>query len=231
MRPTDDTGKVKIGLIVFVVLLAAVAGRFIYRYADKATRLNNEAIELMNRGKYDSALDKLREALEANPDHLHANYHRGICLAEKHDWDEAIAAFDRVITLDPKEANAHFNKGRILFHLERWEPALASFEKAAGWTSRLEAPNRDTVQRYIGECHYEMHLDKLANTPEEAGNPRAALTALKTYLNERPGAPDKTAIQQKIDILENPDNYKDVIAKRKKTERKQDPALRGLRVQ
>jgi len=213
------------------MLLAAVAGRFIYRYADKATRLNNEAIELMNHGKYDSALDKLREALEANPDHLHANYHRGICLAEKHDWDEATAAFDRVITLDPKEANAHFNKGRILFHLDRYEQALASFERAAEWKSRLEKPNRNTVQRYIGECHYEMHLDKLANTPEEAGDPRAALTAFKTYLDERPGAPEKIAIQQKIDILENPDDHTDVIAKRKKTQSDPDPALRGLRVQ
>lgn len=209
-------GKVKLGLVIFLILLALVAGRFIYRYADKATRLNDEAVEQMTKGNFDTALEILDQALEADPNHVQANYHRGICLAEKRRFDEAIAAFDRTTVLEPKEANAYFNKGKILWNEQRWEEALPALEQAIEHATNLEKPNRASVWLLRAESLYELYLDNFHENPEGAGSPSEAIAAFKTYLKERPGAPDKTAVQQKIDILNNPENYKEELDRRQK---------------
>jgi len=214
-------GKVKLGLVIFIILAALVAGRFIYRYADKATRLNDEAVEQMTKGNFDSALDLLDEALEEDPNHIQANYHRGICLAEKRRFDEAVAAFDKVTMLEPKEANAYFNKGKILWNEQRWEEALPALEKAIEHATNLEEPNRASVWLLKAESLYEVYLDKFHENPEEAGSPSEAIAAFKTYLKERPGAPDKTAVAQKIDILNNPENYKEELDRRQKLKREE----------
>jgi tetratricopeptide (TPR) repeat protein len=209
-------GKVKLGLVVFLILLALVAGRFVYRYADKATRLNDEAVEQMVNGNFDTALEMLDEALQSDPNHIQANYHRGICLAEKRRFDEAIAAFDKTTTLEPKEANAYFNKGKILWNEQRWEEALPALEKAIEHATNLEEPNRASVWLLKAESLYELFLDKYTENPEGAGSPSEAIATFKHYLQERPGAPDKTAVQQNIDILNNPENYKEELDRRQK---------------
>lgn len=229
MNPrTDNSGKVKLGLVLFIVLLALVVARFVYRYADKATRLNDEAIEMMNMEKFDSALSKLDEALAEDPKHVPANYHRGICLAERHRFDEAIEAFDRTIVLDPKSADSYFNKGKIYWYQNLYQEAVAPLEKATELHEHLNKKNKGSAWLLLGESLYELHLDKLANNPEEAGQPTKAVAAFKAYLAERPGAPDKSAVRGKIDILENPDleANKLAIEKRKaenKKKRRQIP--------
>jgi tetratricopeptide (TPR) repeat protein len=222
MRQTrNQDGKVKLGLVIFIIMAALVAGRFIYRYADKATRLNDDAVEQMTKGNFDTALELLDQALEDDPAHIQANYHRGICLAEKRRFDEAIAAFDKVTMLEPKEANAYFNKGKILWNEKRWEEALPALDMAIEHATNLEEPNRASVWLLKAESHYELYLDKFHENPEEAGSPSEAIAAFKTYLKERPGAPDKTAVTQKIDILNSPENYKEELDRRQKLKREE----------
>ena len=217
----SQEGKVKLGLVIFIILAALVAGRFIYRYADKATRLNDEAVEQMVKGNFDTALELLDQAIEDNPSHIQANYHRGICLAEKRRFDEAIAAFDKTTMLEPKEANAYFNKGKILWNEKRWEEALPALEKAIEHATNLEEPNRASVWLLKAESLYELYLDKYHDNPEQAGSPSEAIEAFKVYLKERPGAPDKTAVKQKIDILNNPESYKEELDRRQKLKREE----------
>ncbi|MBW1807414.1 MAG: tetratricopeptide repeat protein [Deltaproteobacteria bacterium] len=212
----NNYGRVRAGLIIFIVLLSALAGKLIYQYADKASRLVNQAKELMNQEKFDGALKILDEALLADPEHIHSHYHRGICLAERHRWDEAIAAFDRTIELDNQEANAYFNKGKIYWHLKQYDDAVKAFDLAIEHQGHLEEINRKTVWMLLGECFYETHLDKLANSPDQATPPSRAIAAYKTYIKERPGAPDRKAIEQRIEILSDPEKFKEIVAKRKK---------------
>jgi tetratricopeptide (TPR) repeat protein len=212
----SNHGRARAGLIIFIVLLLALVGKFVYQYADKATRLNNEAKDLMNQEKFDSALKVLDEALLDDPDHIHSHYHRGICLAERHRWDEAIAAFDRTTEIDNQEANAYFNKGKIYWHLEKYEEAVKSFDLAVEHQGRLEEINRKTVWMLMGECFYEIHLENLANSPDQASSPSKAIAAYKTYLKERPGAPDRKAIEQRLEVLSDPEKFKELVVKRKK---------------
>lgn len=217
---SENPGKVRVGLVIFVVLLAALIGRFVYRYADKATRITDEAKEFMGRDKYDSALAKLDEALAEDPEHLPAHYHRGICLAEKHRFEEAIAAFDRVTELDSTEADAYFNKGKILHYLERHEEAAGVLEQAVEHQRNLEGPNRKSVWLLMGDCLYEAFLHKLANSPDENPSPARAIAAYNTYLRENPESHNTSKVEKKLEILKNPEDFKEVIEKRKPGKRK-----------
>ncbi len=215
-KPSSNAGRVRTGFIIFVILVVALCGKLIYRFADQATRLNDEAVELMNLDKYDSALAKLSEAIAANPEHIQAHYHQGICLAEKHLFDEAIGAFERTIQLDPNEANAHFNLGKLLHHLERYPEATQAFEQAIEKEKHLIKTNRKVVWMLLGDSLYEQYLGQLANSPKTAGDPAAAVAAFKTYLKSRPDAHNRSAVEQKLTILAQPDDFKEVIQKRKK---------------
>ncbi|HUU01701.1 MAG TPA: tetratricopeptide repeat protein [Myxococcota bacterium] len=219
-RHLEQSGKVKIGLVLFVALLIAVTVRYVYYFTDKATRLTEEAKELMGSDKFDSALEKLDEAVAEDPESVPAHYHRGICLAERHRFDEALLAFARVSELDPEEANSYFNSGKIHWYQERYSEALAPLQKAIDLQKRLEKANRGFVWLLLGDCLYELYLDKLANDPEHAGSPSRAVAAFKTYLKERPGAADKGAVEQKLQIMEKPEDFKEVIAKHKQTVKK-----------
>ncbi len=210
-RLAGDSGKVRLGLIVFVFLLGLVAGQFTYRFLTTANRLNDEAVELMNQGKYDSALAKLDEALAEKPNHVRANYHRGICLAEKHRWDEALQAFERTIALDPNQARAHFNRGKILWTQGRFAEAAASLERA----TEIKTPFPD-AWILLAESYYEQYLRQMIADPSKAGSPARAVAAFKTYLKQRPGAPDARTVDQKLEIIRHLDRYPEVLEKRRK---------------
>lgn len=209
-RIGNRSGRIRTGLIVFVFLLGLVAGQFTYRFLTTANRLNDEAVELMNQGKYDSALAKLDEALAEKPNHVRATYHRGICLAEKHRWDEALQAFERTIALDPNEARAHFNRGKILWTQGRFAEAAASLERATA----IKTPYPD-AWILLAESYYEQYLRQMIADPETATSPARAVAAFKTYLKQRPNAPDARTVDQKLEIIRHLDRYPEVLEKRR----------------
>lgn len=207
----------RLGPIVFVVLLVALAAHYIYRYARPADRLNNEAVELMNSGKYDSALEKLEQALAHDPEHFAANYHRGLCLAEKHRWEEAMQALDRASEIDRLEPKAPFNKGKVLWHLKRFREAVVPLERAV----ELEE-NYPDAWLLLGECLYEIYLEEMAMKTEPPPSPEKAKNAFRQYLKYRPGASDRLAVEKKIEILTDVNKYPELLEKRREAKKTQN---------
>ncbi|MBW2703069.1 MAG: tetratricopeptide repeat protein [Deltaproteobacteria bacterium] len=206
----DQSGKIKLGLVLLVFLLGLVAGQLTYRYMTRANRLNDEAVDLMNQGKYDTALKILAEALEIQPRHTQANFHQGICLAERHRFDEALEAFTRVALLDPSRADAHYQQGRILWMLKRYDKAIAPLQKATDIQNNY--PNAWIV---LAESLYEKHLRRLIEEPDTQSSPAQAEAAFKTYLKQRASAPDKHIVERKLKILAHLDRYPEVLEKRR----------------
>ena len=206
----NQHGKIRIGLVIFVFLLGLLVGQFTYRFLTRANRFNDEAVELMNQGKYDSALLKLEEALAENPNHVHANYHQGICMAEKHRWDEALIAFERTIRLDPKEAKAHFNKGKILWMHSRFDDAARALQIATD----LQSPYPDAWV-LLAESYYESYLRQMIADPTTERSSGRAVIAFKTYLKQRPNPPDLQMIERKLEILQHVERYPEVLEKRR----------------
>lgn len=210
MRLGQAHGRIRLGLVIFVFLLGLVAGQFTYRHLTRANRFNDEAVELMNQGKYDSALTVLDQALATNPNHVLANYHRGICLAEKHRFDEAVIAFDRTILLEPKEAKAHFNKGKILWLQGSFAEATVALERATD----LSTPYPD-AWILLAESLYESYLRQVAKDPAARASPTRAVAAFKTYLQQRPNAPDAATVERKLEILHHVERYPEILDKRR----------------
>ncbi len=206
----DQSGKIKLGLVLLVFLLGLVAGQLTYRYMTRANRLNDEAVDLMNQGKYDTALKILAEALEIQPRHPEANFHQGICLAERHRFDEALEAFTRVALLDPSRADAHYQQGRILWMLKRYDKAIAPLQKATDIQNNY--PNAWIV---LAESLYEKHLRLLIEEPDSQNSPAPAVAAFKTYLKQRTSAPDKHIVERKLEILTHLQRYPEVLEKRR----------------
>jgi len=196
---------------------------------DKATALNDAAVEMMIEGRFDSALKKLDNAIVIDPKNVQANYHRGICLAEKQKWKEAIEAFDRTIQIEPEEANAYFNKGKILWNIGKYKEAMPVFEEAIVYIDNLEKLNIPSLWLLMGECGYEIYVEKFLKGQKVAGEPKGTIYAYKTYLGYRPGAPDRKAVEQKIDILKNPSNYLKILKKRKHRGEKGQMTIDGLK--
>ena len=189
----------------------AVAVRYGWVYLDRSTRLVNDAKELMTQQKFDSALELLDQAVTLDPEDADAHYHRGICLAEKHRFPEALEEFARVLQLDPRQANSAFNRAKILAHLERCQEALPELARAQENSGMLVGPNRHSVWLLEGECRYRLALEQLAADADSRPDTSRAIAAFKTYLQNRPGAPDRRAVKQKIDILADPRQYPQVL--------------------
>ncbi|MBN2498167.1 MAG: tetratricopeptide repeat protein [Deltaproteobacteria bacterium] len=210
MKALAQSGRARTGLVVFVFLLGLVVGQFTYRYLTRSNRLNDEAVELMNQDKYDSALEKLDQALAIEPHHVRANFHRGICLFERHRFDEALESFDLVSRLEPKEPRAHFRKGKILWFQRQFEQAIQALERAV--ELKPEYPDAWII---LAECHYEIYLRQMAAAPETTGSPARAVAAFKNYLKQRPAAPDRHIVERKLEILAHAERYPEVLEKRR----------------
>jgi tetratricopeptide (TPR) repeat protein len=215
-KPGPEDGRIRAGLIIFIALLAAVAVRYGYVYFDRASRLTSEAKELMAAGKYDSALKILDEAVAADPREAEAHYHRGLCLAERHRFEEALEAFARVLELDPAEANAAFNRAKIFHYLERCPEVLSEIEKARPHAHRLVDPNQHSIKLLEAECRYRAALEKLAEKQPAEDDVRQAVSVFRDYLKGRPGAPDRQAVEQKIEILTSPEKFPEVLERFRK---------------
>ena len=91
----------------------------------------NLGIALFSLGKYDSALVALDEALERDPDLLHAHYTRGLIFhAQGKEHEAALAAFEAVVAADDDDPLVRYYLGRTLAKLERGDEAVAEFERA-----------------------------------------------------------------------------------------------------
>ena len=91
----------------------------------------NLGIAMFSLGKYDSALVALDEALERDPDLLHAHYTRGLIFhAQGKEHEAALAAFEAVVAADDDDPLVHYYLGRTLAKLERGDQAVAEFERA-----------------------------------------------------------------------------------------------------
>ncbi len=76
------------------------------KHDGEVVRLNDEACELMNAGKYDEARSKLKQALDLNPEYPTGWVNMGASYMEQERWAEAIPHLERAITLHPEVEGA-----------------------------------------------------------------------------------------------------------------------------
>jgi tetratricopeptide (TPR) repeat protein len=80
--------------------------------------------------KYELALSMYADALEANPDHVHAMRGKARTLLQLDRLDDALAQYDKVISTQPGLGANYANRGILFDRMGRYEQAIADYEKA-----------------------------------------------------------------------------------------------------
>jgi type IV pilus assembly protein PilF len=84
------------------------------------------------RGQSETALEELRQALEARPDMAEAHSLRGLVYASLGDTARSEQSFRRALELNPRDADAMHNFGWTLCQRQRYDEADALFARALG---------------------------------------------------------------------------------------------------
>jgi type IV pilus assembly protein PilF len=94
----------------------------------------------LGRGQLETALDEVRQALEARPDMAEAHGLRAFILASMGDAAAADQSFLRAIQLAPKDGGALHNRAWFLCQQRRFAESEAQFEAALALPQYRDAP-------------------------------------------------------------------------------------------
>lgn len=142
----------------------------------------NDAVAMMDAGRYDLAEPVLREVLAADADYFAAHGELGRCLLKQKKFSEAVTSFKRAMQLDPGAERIQSMLGATLLLQKDYPAAVDALELAI----RL---NPDMYQNYY---NLGMALEKLGR-PQEA---------IKHYQDCLERAPDAVQARQRLEILQ-----------------------------
>jgi protein O-GlcNAc transferase len=90
----------------------------------------NLGVVLFNNRQYDEAIAHFQQALEIEPNLLHAYNYIGNAFQEKKQFDGAITYYQKAISINPADPTAYMNLGILFQNLKHHEKALRYFNDA-----------------------------------------------------------------------------------------------------
>ncbi len=150
-------------IVLTAALLAACAGpapsgeREIKTDSDQTDADRRAGIRLelaqgyFSRGQFNTALDELKQALQAKPDMREAVNLRGLIYAAMGDHQLAEDAFRRALAVYPNDPDTLHNYGWFMCQQQRWQTADSLFDQALG-QSTYRAPARTLLAKGVCEA-------------------------------------------------------------------------------
>ena len=147
--------------------------------ADRRAAVRMELAALhFSSGQYSTALDEIKLALAAKPDHGPAFSLRGLVYSSMGEEALADESFNRALQINPRDADTMHNRGWFLCQRSKFAEADRLFEQALGVPQYRDTPRTLLAQ---GVCH--ARAGKLSEAEREltrayeldAGNPTTAL--------------------------------------------------------
>ena len=80
--------------------------------------------------EYERALEKYQQALEKNPQHIHAMRGKARALLQLNRFDEALEQYGKVIARQPDLGANYANRGILFDRMGNYEKAIADYDKA-----------------------------------------------------------------------------------------------------
>jgi lipoprotein NlpI len=162
-----------------------------------AEDLNREAINLIRRNQFDSAVVVLDQAIAKRADLADAFRNRGRAYRGKGDYTSALADFDRAVALEP--GNAHVYNDRAITHqmLGHYDRALVEYTVALAKDSNhaLARKNRGRAEFFMGRFA-EAGSDLQRGLQLDSTNAYVAIWLY--FINRRLGSPDTTQFAAQI---------------------------------
>jgi tetratricopeptide (TPR) repeat protein len=164
--------------LIFNVLLFLIlffSNNYIFSQSSSFIRLKNEAISLMNNGRYGEAIDQWNKYIAENPSLAEGYNFRGFCYEKRGNYEFAIYDYRTAIKLAP-------NNKEIISNLNRctndWYKLL--YNQIEGYKREI-AINQSAAVNYleIGKCYknlgewneaevwYDSYLEKEKASPDE----------------------------------------------------------------
>ncbi|MFN8291087.1 MAG: tetratricopeptide repeat protein [Chitinophagaceae bacterium] len=135
------------------ILLIACATGFLQAglpvFAQDATALYNEGLELKNQKKSSEAWKKFRDAVALKPDYTEARYELGWCLNDIQDYQAAIDNLRQVRIVWPAVTKVHFELGYAFEKTTQTDSAIVSYMKCLDFK-----PDYSGAYKNLGNIYY-----------------------------------------------------------------------------
>lgn len=119
--------------------------------ADRRAAVRIElAYGYFSRGQYSTALDELKQALQAKPDMREALNLRGLVYAALGEIPLAEESFARALSLNPRDPDTLHNYGWFLCQQRRWPESYAQFDLALA-QPQYRGPSRSLLAKGVCE--------------------------------------------------------------------------------
>ncbi len=86
-------------------------------------------LKLAQQLKYDAALEKFQQVLDALPQQLEANYYKGVVLQKQGKYPESEQALQQVLALDPGNLKARMKLGLVYAEMGRYTEAVEIYRR------------------------------------------------------------------------------------------------------
>lgn len=163
-------------LIASVLFIAVISTACINNIA--VQELNNKAGEYMQKGDYESAMNRLQASLDLDATMYETYYNLGIAATNAKKYDTAIEAFENGIKLKPDHANFYYSLG----------VAQSSYADELVETTVYNEEKNETVERKVSD------EDKAKAEALKI----SALENLQKYLEMEPKAEDRETVENLI---------------------------------
>ncbi len=168
-------------LIATVLFIAVISTACINNMAIQ--ELNNKAAEYMQKGDYESAMNRLQASIDLDATMYETYYNLGIAATNAKKYDEAIDAFENGIKLKPDHSNFYYSLG----------VAQSAYEDEIVETTFYDKEKEETVERKVSD-EDRAKADALKIS---------AIENLKKYLEMEPQAEDKSTVEDLIKDCES----------------------------
>ncbi len=163
-------------MIASVLFIAVVSTACINNIA--VQELNNKAAEYMQKGDYESAMNRLQASIDLDATMYETHYNLGIAATNAKKYDKAIDAFEKGIKLKPDYANFYYSLGA----------AQSSYADELTQKEYYDEEKGETVEKEVTE----------ENELKAIGLKQSAAASFAKYLEINPNAEDKSTVEEMI---------------------------------
>ena len=168
-------------LIASVLFIAVISTACINNIA--VQELNNKAAEFMQKGDYESAMNRLQASLDLDATMYQTYYNLGIAATNAKKYDTAIEAFENGIKLKPDHCNFYYSLG----------VAQSEYADKLIEDSVFDEEKGENIAKEVTE----------EDKTKAEGLKIQAIENLKKYLEINPEADDKQSVEELITDCEN----------------------------
>ncbi len=162
-----------------------------------------EALQLINNGRLQQAIDLCQRALERTPDDINMTALLGAVFLQANNYQAAEDYLKKAIDLAPAFAKPHEDLGILLVNLKREEEAIPLLQKAVRLDPSLESANFN-LGKALAACGRGAEADKAYEAAFELNPERKAMAMAAEH--HRRGEDDKAEQLYRQVLQKNPQN-------------------------